>query len=383
MIPRTTQWRMGDRGIFVWRLLALGGLVVTLVATHWPRLRLSSEAPSDKVLHAVTYGVLTLLVWRTTWFARWWHLVAAMVVFASIDEWTQSLRPFLRHTSWNDWIADLVGIAVCTFLLACSVSARGESGELRRALQRAAERRLFDRPFTWLAMATSAVLGAFAGGAITMTLARLLLEDTKPFQTLFLGAIFFAAAGVDWTLRAGLRAMTKQITEAHACLHCGHSIGAPGAAGQCTACGAPWLRAQWVAPPELWSRDRQRLRRFLLLHAVRAAAVAFVAIGTIGVIAWAALMLWDVWFGERLAFAADMRDLFAYAYALAWIALTIRLVRSAVARVQACEGQECLACGYTLHGVHAVDGVGRCTECGTEFVAHVRIPHPTASPSTA
>lgn len=383
MNARTTQLRMGDRGMRVWRTLALGGVLVTLVATHWPRLRLTPEAPSDKVLHAVTYGVLTLLVWRTAWFARRWHLVAAMVLFASLDESTQSLPPFHRHTSWNDWTADLVGIAVCALFLVCSLPARGDSSELRTALRLAAERRLYDRPFTWFAMASSGVLGALVGGTVTLTLSRLLLEDAKPFQTLFLGAIFFAAAGVDWTIRAGLRAMTKQIIEARACLHCGQSIAASGAAGQCTACGAPWLRAQWVALPPLWSRDRGRLRRFLLLHGMRAAAVAAVAIGTLGVVAWAGLMLFDVWRGERLAVPADMRDLFAYAYALAWIALTVRLVRSAVARAQAREGQYCLACGHTLRGVHAIDGVGRCPECGTDFVAQAHAPHATASPSTA
>lgn len=383
MMTRTTELRMGDRGMFVWRSLAFGGVLVTLIATHWPRLRLSTEAPSDKVLHAVTYGVLTLLVWRTAWFARMWHLVAAMALFASVDEWTQSLPPFFRHTSWNDWTADLVGIAVCTFLLWCSVPARGEAGDPRGALRLAAERRLFDRPFTWLAMATSVVLGALAGGTITMTLSRLLLEDAKPFQTLFLGAIFFAAVGVDWTMRAGHRAMTKQIIEARECLKCGCSIVASGAAGQCTACGAPWLRTQWVALPALWSRDRNRLRRFLLLHGIRAAAVAFVTIGTLAVVVWAALLLIDVWRGERLAVHADMRDLFTYAYAVAWIGLTSRLGQSAIARAQAVEGQQCLACGYTLRSVHAIDGVGRCPECGTEFAIHTRTPHATALPSTA
>ena len=370
---RTAQRRLGDRGLRMWRVLALVGALVTLVATHWPRLRLSSEAPSDKVLHAVTFGVLTLLVARTGWFVRRWKLVAVMILFASFDEWTQSLAPFYRHTSWNDWTADKVGITVCVFLLACAEPQQRQTTELRSALRVAADRRLFDRPFTWLALATSGVLGALVGGFITITISRLLLDDARPFQTLFLGAMFFAAAAMDWTLRAGMRAMMKQISEMRTCFRCGCSLCAEsGGAGQCAACSEPWVRAQWVADPPLWSRDRARLRRFLLLHGARAAAVSCVAIGSLGVLAWAALMLLDVWRGERLAVSGDMRDLFAYAYSLAWIALTIRMVRSAVARAHAVEGRECLACGYALVGVQSFDCVGRCPECGTEFVAAPR-----------
>jgi len=381
---RSAQQRMGDRGLRVWRALALGGVLGTLVATHWPRLQLSGEAPSDKVLHAVTFGVLTLLVARTGWCVRRWQLVVVMILFASFDEWTQSLPPFHRHTSWNDWIADLVGIAVCVFLLACAEPQQHQTTELRSALRDAAERRLFDRPFTWLALATSGVLGALAGGFITMTISRLLLDDARPFQTLFLGAMFFAAAAMDWTLRAGMRAMMKQISEMRTCFRCGTSLCSQrGGAGQCAACGQPWVRAQWVVAPLPWSRDRARLRRFLLLHGSRAAAVSFVAIGSLGVLAWAALMLLDVWRGERLAVSGDMRDLFAYAYSLAWIALTIRLVRSAVARAHAVEGRECLACGYALVGVESFEGVGRCPECGTEFVAEPRSWRVPLAASTA
>ncbi len=375
---------MGERGLLVMRVLALGGLLVTLVATHWPRLQLSSEAPSDKVLHAITYGFLTLLVWRATWFARLWQLGGAVVLLASVDEWTQSLPPFFRHTSWNDWTADLVGVAVCVFLLWCSMSARGSTGELRRAVRAASERRLFDRPFTWLAMVTSAAVGALVGGAISVTVSRLLLADERPLQTLFLGAVLFAAMGVDWTVRAGVRAMAKQIIKARLCLQCGGAIDVVGEAGQCPDCGRSWVRQQWVAMPNLWSRDRGRLRRFLLWRIPRAALIAFVVVGSLGMYVWAALMLVDVWFGQRIAVPGDMRDLFAYAYALAWIGLTIRLVRSAVASKQAIEGLECVSCGHLLRGVGVRGGVGVCPECGVEFIARPeadawRVPTPSST----
>lgn len=369
MKSRTSELRMGKRGLRTWRTIAIVGVLVTVVATHWPRLKLSAEAPSDKMLHAVTYGVLTFIIWRAAWLARRWQLILAMVLFASLDEWTQSLPPFSRHTSWNDWTADLVGVAVCVFLLWCSLPARGPMGELRNAVRAASERRLFDRPFTWLAMATSAAVGALVGGAISVTVSRLLLDDARPLQTLFLGAVFFAAMGVDWTVRAGLRAMNKQIIDARLCLQCGGPITVVGESGGCSQCGRPWVRQQWVALPHLWSRDRGRLRLFLLWRGPRAAAVSFVVIGSLGIYAWAVLMLTEVWLGKDIAVPTDMRDLFAYAYAVAWIGLTVRLVRSAVASKQAIEGLECVSCGHLLRGVGVRDGVGMCPECGAEFIA--------------
>ena len=77
------------------------------------------EEVSDKVLHAVEYGMLALLCYRAF---RWaagpvvarQALVLAIVtasVFGLTDEAHQLFVPF-RESSWQDWLADTVGAVI-------------------------------------------------------------------------------------------------------------------------------------------------------------------------------------------------------------------------------------------------------------------------------
>jgi VanZ family protein len=74
---------------------------------------------SDKVLHAVEYGILSLLCYRAF---RWAagsavarHAVVLAIVTASAygvtDEVHQFFVPF-RESSWLDWLADTIGAAI-------------------------------------------------------------------------------------------------------------------------------------------------------------------------------------------------------------------------------------------------------------------------------
>ena len=84
---------------------------------HLPSFLL--EAVSDKVLHAVEYGVLAFLCCRAF---RWAagpavarQAVVLAIVTASIygitDEVHQVFVP-LRESSWQDWLADTIGAAI-------------------------------------------------------------------------------------------------------------------------------------------------------------------------------------------------------------------------------------------------------------------------------
>ncbi len=74
---------------------------------------------SDKILHAVEYGILSLLCYRAF---RWAagpasarHAVLLAIMTASVygltDEVHQAFVP-LRDASWQDWLADTVGAAL-------------------------------------------------------------------------------------------------------------------------------------------------------------------------------------------------------------------------------------------------------------------------------
>ena len=74
---------------------------------------------SDKVLHAVEYGILALLCYRAF---RWaagpavaqQAVVLAIVtasVFGVTDEMHQAFVP-LRDASWQDWLADTIGAII-------------------------------------------------------------------------------------------------------------------------------------------------------------------------------------------------------------------------------------------------------------------------------
>ena len=77
------------------------------------------EDVSDKVLHAVEYGILALLCYRAF---RWAagpavarQAVVLAIVTASVygitDEVHQLFVPF-RESSWLDWLADTIGAAI-------------------------------------------------------------------------------------------------------------------------------------------------------------------------------------------------------------------------------------------------------------------------------
>ena len=95
------------------------GTIFSLSSQSYPEEQLPSflfEGVSDKVLHAVEYGILSLLCYRAF---RWaagsavarQAVVLAIVtasVFGLTDEVHQLFVP-LREASWQDWLADTVG----------------------------------------------------------------------------------------------------------------------------------------------------------------------------------------------------------------------------------------------------------------------------------
>jgi VanZ family protein len=100
-------------------VVGYAGLIFSLSALSHPEEQLPLfvlKGISDKVLHAVEYGMLALLCYRAF---RWaagpvvarQAVVLAIVtasVFGITDEVHQLFVP-LREASWQDWLADTVG----------------------------------------------------------------------------------------------------------------------------------------------------------------------------------------------------------------------------------------------------------------------------------
>ncbi len=109
--------------LWYWAPVALyAGMIFYLSAQSHPEEHLPSfllEDVSDKVLHAVEYGILAVLCFRAF---RWAagpavarQAVVAAIVAASVygvtDEVHQFFVPF-RESSWLDWLADTAGAAI-------------------------------------------------------------------------------------------------------------------------------------------------------------------------------------------------------------------------------------------------------------------------------
>ena len=106
-----------------WVPVALyAGVIFYLSAQSHPEDQLPSfllKDVSDKVLHGVEYGILSLLCYRAF---RWAagpavarQAVVLAIVTASVygvtDEVHQFFVPF-RESSWQDWLADTIGATI-------------------------------------------------------------------------------------------------------------------------------------------------------------------------------------------------------------------------------------------------------------------------------
>ena len=106
-----------------WVPVALyAGVIFYLSAQSHPEEQLPSfliEDVSDKVLHAVEYGILAVLCYRAFRWAAGPAVARQAVVLAIVassvygvtDEAHQFFVPF-RESSWLDWLADTIGAVI-------------------------------------------------------------------------------------------------------------------------------------------------------------------------------------------------------------------------------------------------------------------------------
>ena len=96
-----------------------GAYAATLfVATHWPNLKIEGTGRPDLFVHVAAFGLFAALMIVARFFGpalsiRNIGAVAVIAtVYAGIDEWMQAIPWIKRHAAWDDWLADVGGIAI-------------------------------------------------------------------------------------------------------------------------------------------------------------------------------------------------------------------------------------------------------------------------------
>ena len=100
---------------------AVAYLLLIFIISHGSirRLSLPTFSFADKIMHAVAYALLSLLLcWafrtsRSPWLCRWAAVLALVVasLYGITDEWHQNWSPGGREADLWDWVADTVGAA--------------------------------------------------------------------------------------------------------------------------------------------------------------------------------------------------------------------------------------------------------------------------------
>jgi len=119
-----------SRVIFVAYALAL------TTATHWPALTIGTEtypAP-DKIIHMVAFGGLFVLLWRTRWVPRLWQAGLIVLVWAVVDEVSQSIEVLHRTFSAQDMVAGQLGVVTALAWYRALEPVEGTAKRARTAL---------------------------------------------------------------------------------------------------------------------------------------------------------------------------------------------------------------------------------------------------------
>ena len=114
---RTRLWLWGPVAVYATLIFVVSSLHI-----H-PRSLFKSFTLSDKILHALEYALLCVLLFRALrwtrrpWLIRWAPMVALGLasLYGITDEWHQGLVG--RDADVGDWVADTLGAALVAAIL--------------------------------------------------------------------------------------------------------------------------------------------------------------------------------------------------------------------------------------------------------------------------
>ena len=91
---------------------------VLFALTHFPGVKVPMPGRPDLVVHLVVFGLWTALLIGAGFFGR---VLGARnivlcgligVVYSGVDEALQAIPAIRRHAAWDDWAANVLGVAV-------------------------------------------------------------------------------------------------------------------------------------------------------------------------------------------------------------------------------------------------------------------------------
>jgi len=346
---------------------------VAFVGTHWPKLDLSAAgSPIDKFGHALCFGVLTLLLWRTGWFLRPWAMAMVMVGWSVLDEASQAIPGLGRVADLEDWLADLIGIVLATALV-WSLAPVGTAWGFARLLgarRACALDSLLAAPTAWLHIGTAAALGAAAGAPLGVLIdSWFIRKGPLPWQYGFIGGVLGAGVAAHALLETGIRGRMRRLGAVRPCLRCGcapMSGAAPDA--PCAACAGPRRASDWASVAGV--RGDVELRRCAMPVVLGLAAIIVLNFSAIALLTALRtrselVLRFDTWINLLPPDGRVLLDVTGVALVGAW---TLRRCRVAVAAAQDAAGATCLRCGYDLRATDDAQGTGICPDCGESFV---------------
>jgi VanZ family protein len=100
------------------RVLALVAAGIALIMAFLPNPPPLPGNPSDKLVHAATFGLLALLIAQGWPRAGFWAILLPLSAFGAGIEIAQGTSLIHRDASLGDWLADTAAIAIALALLA-------------------------------------------------------------------------------------------------------------------------------------------------------------------------------------------------------------------------------------------------------------------------
>jgi len=356
-----------------WRWAFVIYLLTLTIATHWPNLRLGPEVPaSDKMIHLLGFGTLALLLWQTRRIGSRWLIWIITVAWALLDELTQGIPALNRTVTWEDMLANTLGVTVAVALLWAS-KPLGDPDALNQRRLRLMEfgfEEMFSRREPWVIG-----IGGLIASALLIFIASRFLEGASLGTA---GLIIVAVAAIAMYFlcrRVWLREMAR-IRAVRPCLTCGSTDISENV---CTTCGTRRVTEVFDLPQRPPWRRMLRLGLGPVLLAVAATLLIFAAIlitpivydwllsggaGGVGSRSFGAPRL-ARWIGTLPPELTSAIDVSLY---LLIVATVVRMYRTRLARWHD-RAAVCEACGHDLRGTPTDEtGSGHCGECGRSFL---------------
>ena len=357
------------RVTFSWRAVFVMYALVLTTATHWPRLDLGPSGPNDKLIHLFAFGLMPLLLWRSRWIARLGLVFLISLLWATLDEYSQSIEMLHRWATWQDLLANVLGITTMSLWIWAMRPVGGVGNRMRLALHNYIIEEIFSQWRAWAVLA-----GVFVACAVPLIALWPMLTPTGITGPFYLALIIWIFT--TFLIWSGIRrAYYQSVLKHRDCFSCSESCADlfydDFGRSRCANCGCDVHLAYWLESAS------PRLAVFLRLAIIPVVTSIVMLIAGFMLIAATALAydkLISLGYGspalprlvriigteKALMQAVDLAGLFMV------FALATRHYRTKLARFYD-QPYCCRKCGHDLRGTPTSAGAGRCGECGQHF----------------